>query len=132
VTKLSERDHFYAHPSAIAQAKALEAHGYGEVTPTDLADQDDVMCVSHADGTVAPARYHRLGDDVDHLGNRSQHIFEAYPGSEYSDCLPYAKTMRTTPEGEAVSRMAIFRPSKEEHALHGPLLYDARERMSQR
>jgi hypothetical protein len=122
------KDAFQAHPDAVAQAKALTAHGYSEIGLDDLTDGDDAILVSHVDGGVAPARYHRTGDDVDHLGRRSEHVFEIYPGSEYSDTLPYAKTLRETPEGEKVSRLGMFRPSKPEHALHGPLLYDARER----
>jgi hypothetical protein len=125
--RLSQATDYDAHPRAIAQAKALEAHGYGEVGLDDLTDQDDVMLVSHADGGAAPGRYHRVGDDVDHLGNRKEHVFEVYPGSPYSDTIPYADTMRETPEGEKRSRLGIFRPSKPEHALHGPLLYDIRE-----
>jgi hypothetical protein len=124
--RLAEAGEFDAHPDAIAQARALEAHGYGEIQPKDLNDEDDVMLVSHSDGGVAPARYHRVGDDVDHLGNRKEHVFEVYPGSPYSDTLPYADTLRETPEGEKRSRLGIFRPSKPEHALHGPLLYDIR------
>jgi hypothetical protein len=127
--RLSEATIYDAHPDAIAEAKALEAHGYGEIEPKDLNDQDDVMVVSHQNGGVAPARYHRVGDDVDHLGHRSEHVFETYPGSPYSDTISYANTMRETPEGEMRSRIGIFRPSKPEHALHGPLLYDARDRL---
>lgn len=131
MTKLSNPpNEFYAHPHAVAEARALEGHGYAEVLPQDLADQDDVMLVDHGTGGVAPARYHRQGDDVDHLGRRSEHVFEVYPGSRFSDTRSYESTMRKTPEGEQVSRIGIFRPSKPEHALHGPLLYDAREKMS--
>jgi hypothetical protein len=118
----------YAHPNAVRQAQALEAHGYTEVGIDDLDDGEDVVVISLATGGLLLVRYHRVGNVPDEHGRRAEHVFEAWPGSPFSDEIAYADTLRTTREGERVARMAIFRPSEPEHAQHGPLLYDARAR----
>lgn len=118
------------HPNAVAQAMAMEQHGYEQVGgPEDLSDQEDVMMLDGATGGVAPGRYHRVGDDVDANGRRSEHVFEAWPGSAHSDMLPWSKSLRRTQEGEMVPRLAVFRANRPEHAGHGLPLYAARERI---
>ena len=65
--------------------RGLEAHGYEQVEPTTLRDQEDAIALAGHDGSVAPVRYHRVGQDVDASGRRSEHVLEAWPGSAHSD-----------------------------------------------
>jgi hypothetical protein len=117
------------HPNAIAQAKAMEGHGYEQVGLPHLTDQEDVMLLEGRAGGVAPARYHRSGQVPDENGVRPEHVFETWPGSPYSDMLPHSETTRQTLAGQAAPRIAIFRGNKPEHAAHGLPLYAARDRL---
>lgn len=118
------------HPDAVAQAIAMEAQGYVQIEdPTSLQDQEDVALLDGASGGAALARYHRQGEEVDANGIRSQHVFEAWPGSGNSDMMPYEKTLRRTQEGKDAPRLAIFRSSKAAHYDHALPLYAARDRL---
>jgi hypothetical protein len=117
----------YVSPGAIATAAKLESLGWTQHDLDELNDGEQVMIVAAHNGAHGPARYDRFGASCDASGNRKKDVFVLYPDSPYEDGIDYESTMhRPVRNGNVVSRIAIFRPTTEEHLDQMRQLYDAR------
>lgn len=114
------------HPNAVDMAESLIRRGYVQSEPSKLDDQEDVIMVDGRNGLVAPGRYHKYGPIADE-GRRERDVLEAFPDSPHAVTIPWHKTLAQSQEGEPFERLALFRLTAPEHALHGQALYANRE-----